>query len=221
MDEKYFRVMPPEANYLHCPNSIPWGLIEPHREQAKANHGQSLERLNERGGLSPVELYYVLQDKNWSPKQYFTDEPGAVTFLLMRLNDYRVGQLRDQERELERVRSYCKKWGETYFDRDEAAIEAQEVAYRRAKKLEDAAGARKALLDAFGEPMVAAYNDCSLHELAATIISQRDNARNESDAFRKRIEATDSILCQLEDTAKGFQGDLVTEARIALMDGKK
>lgn len=45
-----------------CPKSIPWELIEPHREQAMKNHYQTLERLAQRGGLDPIELKSVLQD---------------------------------------------------------------------------------------------------------------------------------------------------------------
>lgn len=42
---------------------IPWSVIEPHREQAKHNHDQTLERLAERGGLSAGEAVCVLEDK--------------------------------------------------------------------------------------------------------------------------------------------------------------
>ena len=62
---KYFRVLVTtrEVERLpHCPTMIPWTVIEPHEKQAESNHQQSLERLNERGGLCPVELYYVLND---------------------------------------------------------------------------------------------------------------------------------------------------------------
>jgi hypothetical protein len=41
------------------PRSVPWSLVEPWREQAYANHEQTLERLAERGGLAPEELYAV------------------------------------------------------------------------------------------------------------------------------------------------------------------
>jgi hypothetical protein len=50
---------------------IPWALIEPHRAQAQRNHGQSLERLAERGGLGAEEAVAVIEDKDyyerWSP----------------------------------------------------------------------------------------------------------------------------------------------------------
>lgn len=43
---------------------IPWEVIEPHEKQAVANHGQTLKRLAERGGLTWYEIYNVLTDQN-------------------------------------------------------------------------------------------------------------------------------------------------------------
>ena len=42
---------------------IPWDLISPHEAQALENHGQSLEKLADRGGLSWDEAYDVLTDQ--------------------------------------------------------------------------------------------------------------------------------------------------------------
>jgi hypothetical protein len=54
---------------------IPWELINPHEEQAKANHGgQSLKRLAERGGLSFTEALAVMEDRPWrqiAPEEAF------------------------------------------------------------------------------------------------------------------------------------------------------
>ncbi len=47
------------------PASVPWALVEPHREQALRNHYQTLERLAERGGLSADELHAVVHDRAW------------------------------------------------------------------------------------------------------------------------------------------------------------
>lgn len=44
---------------------IAWDIIQGHEEQAKRNHGQSLERLAKRGGLGPDELVAVLEDRAW------------------------------------------------------------------------------------------------------------------------------------------------------------
>lgn len=41
---------------------IDWALLESHEKQAQDNHGQSLEKLNSRGGLSPTELFAVIKD---------------------------------------------------------------------------------------------------------------------------------------------------------------
>lgn len=39
------------------PRSVPWSFVEAFRDQAEANHGQTLERLAERGGLGPDEMW--------------------------------------------------------------------------------------------------------------------------------------------------------------------
>lgn len=44
---------------------IPWGLIAPHEEQARKNHGQSLERLAQRHGLSFCEAVAIIEDRPW------------------------------------------------------------------------------------------------------------------------------------------------------------
>jgi len=44
--------------------SVPWGVVEPHRQRAIKNHGQTLERLAARGGLSETELAAVLLDRD-------------------------------------------------------------------------------------------------------------------------------------------------------------
>lgn len=46
---------------------IPWDIIEPHEKQAEINHGQTLKRLAERGGLSPCEAVAILEDRVWRP----------------------------------------------------------------------------------------------------------------------------------------------------------
>lgn len=43
--------------------NIPWRIIESHEPQAKFNHDQTLKRLAERGGLSPMEAVCVLEDR--------------------------------------------------------------------------------------------------------------------------------------------------------------
>jgi hypothetical protein len=42
--------------------SVPMEFLEPHRQQAERNHYQTLERLNERGGLTAREMLAVIYD---------------------------------------------------------------------------------------------------------------------------------------------------------------
>lgn len=44
---------------------IPRGLLAPHDAQAWKNHGQSLSRLAQRGGLSWAEALAIIENKNW------------------------------------------------------------------------------------------------------------------------------------------------------------
>lgn len=66
---KHFPVLPyhvhprEQKNYEDCPKSIDWELLRPHRRQVWRNHGQTLTRLAQRGGLSPDELVAVLEDR--------------------------------------------------------------------------------------------------------------------------------------------------------------
>lgn len=75
--EKRFRVLDSHRHRGLIPQSIPWELIEPHREQAMKNHHQSLEELDRRGGLSVDELFAVLQDRRWE----VVEQGEAIAFL--------------------------------------------------------------------------------------------------------------------------------------------
>lgn len=55
---------------------IPYDIIKPHEEQALKNHcGQTLDRLEARGGLSWAEAYAVLTDSKFPyGDQYISEE---------------------------------------------------------------------------------------------------------------------------------------------------
>jgi hypothetical protein len=66
----------------HFPfDSVPWALVERHREQAKRNHDQTLERLADRGGLAPSELVAVLEDRPWHAMEPGTARDTLVAFV--------------------------------------------------------------------------------------------------------------------------------------------
>jgi hypothetical protein len=44
---------------------LPWGMIAPHEERAKKNHGgMSLKQLNGRGGLRASDVVAILEDRD-------------------------------------------------------------------------------------------------------------------------------------------------------------
>jgi hypothetical protein len=45
--------------------TIDWQLVVDHGDQAHTNHGQTVARLAERGGLSWCELHAVLHNRRW------------------------------------------------------------------------------------------------------------------------------------------------------------
>jgi hypothetical protein len=49
--------------YPDCPLTIPDSLLN--EEQAQRNHGQTLKRLNERGGLGPCEAIAIIEKRRW------------------------------------------------------------------------------------------------------------------------------------------------------------
>lgn len=68
MGDRQFPILrsaPELRTHPHARLSIPWAMIAPHEKQAWSNHGQTLERLAERGGLSPEEAFAVLTGAAW------------------------------------------------------------------------------------------------------------------------------------------------------------
>lgn len=59
-DERMFPIMEKP------PFSIPWSVLQPHEKQAIHNHGQTLKRLAERGGLCASEAIDVLTGQKWA-----------------------------------------------------------------------------------------------------------------------------------------------------------
>jgi hypothetical protein len=81
-----------------CPSWIPWEAIAPYEGHAQENHQQSLERLAERGGLSPVEAFFVMTGRRWQGER-FTDalEREACAFLDKVVRDREEVQAENQK----------------------------------------------------------------------------------------------------------------------------
>lgn len=61
--------------HFSSPLVVSFDLVKRHEKQAYANHGQTVERLAERGGLTWFELLMVMSDKG-SEDEYWTRIEG-------------------------------------------------------------------------------------------------------------------------------------------------
>ncbi len=86
------------------PTSVPWGLMWPHKAQAQNNHGQSLLRLAERGGLDPVEMLLVIEGRALSEM----DQCPLMLVAMERIRAYRIHWLRRHD-SMERRRGGARR----------------------------------------------------------------------------------------------------------------
>ncbi len=63
---------------LGCPRQVPYRMLALHEPQAWRNHNQTIQRLNDRGGLSPCEMVAILNDRAW---HHMTDEDAVAQLL--------------------------------------------------------------------------------------------------------------------------------------------
>ena len=64
---------------------VPWAVVEPHQRRADQNHGQTLERLQERGGLCPSEMYALLMNKRLADVNHATEAQPVAEVEIMRM----------------------------------------------------------------------------------------------------------------------------------------
>ena len=60
---------------------IPLDIIKPHEKQALRNHGQTLKRLAERGGLGWIETLCVLEDREYDFHTKLTEMSARIKVL--------------------------------------------------------------------------------------------------------------------------------------------
>jgi len=105
---------------------IPWSLLEPHREQAKKNHDQTLERLSERGGLGPDEMVAIIEDRRWRRM----DEADA----LARLKDLCTPAAQPETGDEARVREIAERIVTTYPPTFDMVVRAVREAYAAGRR---------------------------------------------------------------------------------------
>ena len=74
-EQRQFSIHPSDQKKL---TSVPWDFIAPHFRRAESNHAQSLERLNQRGGLGLEEMWCVLNDKDLRWCRLITNDQALV-----------------------------------------------------------------------------------------------------------------------------------------------
>ncbi len=83
-----------------CPKRVPAWLLEPLRDRIEPLHHQTLERLSDRGGLSPTELWCHAHAAHRPPE----DHSRAFWALL---DDYKRGRDRGADTV---VRTWFRDW---------------------------------------------------------------------------------------------------------------
>lgn len=61
------------------PRDVPWAFVEAFRKQAEANHDQTLERLAQRGGLCPSEMWLAAHDQPLARFRQNVEAPDEET----------------------------------------------------------------------------------------------------------------------------------------------
>jgi hypothetical protein len=80
MSERQFPILNSDRT-PDLPRSVPWSFVAPHERQAVRNHGQTLERLAQRQGLCWVELWHVINGKDWDYSRKYDNRWAAEQIL--------------------------------------------------------------------------------------------------------------------------------------------
>lgn len=59
------------------PHWVPWEKVAPFETNAQRNHGQSLQRLSDRGGLTWSELRLIVEGTRWDGRTYAGEKDPA------------------------------------------------------------------------------------------------------------------------------------------------
>lgn len=85
MSEKRFPILNQQSGrvgtHKKMPRTVAWSVVEPFREQVFENHDQTLEKLAERGGLAPEELYGSAHGLKGRAVWLRIDEQTAIDWL--------------------------------------------------------------------------------------------------------------------------------------------
>lgn len=79
MDNRTFTIHSSDRRALPlAPQSIPFWIVEAHERQARSNHDQSVQRLDDRGGCGWRELLAILTDRSFWDVPVMSDSAAMV-----------------------------------------------------------------------------------------------------------------------------------------------
>lgn len=70
-------------------SEIPFAMLVPHEKQALQNHGQTLNRLAERGGLDHSEAIDILEGRKWNTTKHCLENEH---YLINKVREWRAIQ---------------------------------------------------------------------------------------------------------------------------------
>ena len=80
----------PYAEKVNCPRTVPMNLFT--ETWADKNHGQTLARLAQRGGLGPLEMIAIMDKMSfWKAQERFPTNEAAMDELMRRLQELEAG----------------------------------------------------------------------------------------------------------------------------------
>lgn len=71
----------------HIMSEIPFAMIAPYEAQAQKNHGQSLERLAQRGGLATCEAIDIIEGRPWNTAKHCIENDR---YLINKVREWRA-----------------------------------------------------------------------------------------------------------------------------------
>lgn len=70
-------------------SKVPFAMLAPHEAQAQRNHGQTLGRLAQRGGLDAAEALDILDGRRWGSTRASL---SAEQVLILKVREWRAAQ---------------------------------------------------------------------------------------------------------------------------------
>ena len=114
--------------------SVPWEVMIPHEAMSQKNHGQSIQRIAERGGFSPCEAWAVVNGYKWTGlegKEVYDDFAKRWIEYAEKINLHYTEAIRERDEALKALKNsqdqttaYSEEIKRIWGQREEARQEA-------------------------------------------------------------------------------------------------